>query len=77
MSAWSDYKNRLGETRPWDLLNPNAPKSSPELQEQRLETCRGCDRFVKLTSQCKECGCVMIGKVKLQDAKCPLDKWVA
>lgn len=75
MSAWVEYKKRVGETRPWDLLNPNAEHSDEQEAQKRLNICKGCDRFLKLTSQCKECGCVMVGKVKLKAATCPLGKW--
>ena len=75
MSAWADYKKRVGETRPWDLLNPKAERATENESLQRMNTCKGCDRFIGLTTQCKECGCVMAGKVKLKAASCPLGKW--
>lgn len=75
MSAWEEYKKRVGETRPWDLLNPNIEKLTAEEAAERLKTCKECDRYLKVTSQCRECGCVMIGKVKLKSAVCPIGKW--
>jgi hypothetical protein len=75
MSAWKEYKTKLGETRPWDMLNPNAPQSSDEESESRYNTCLDCDRLLPVTHQCKECGCFMKMKVKLQNATCPLGKW--
>jgi hypothetical protein len=74
-SAWNEYKRKLGTTRPWDLLKPNTEYSSPELSSQRLSICEECPQLIQLTHQCKECGCFMKIKTKLQLATCPLDKW--
>lgn len=75
MSAWQEYKKKLGETRPWDMLNPHAARLSEEKTAQRMAICASCPRFVKLTTQCRECGCVMSAKTKLEAATCPLGKW--
>ena len=45
-----------------------------EVYNQRLEICRGCDRFEN-NRFCKECGCFMDLKAKIEVAECPLDKW--
>ena len=45
------------------------------IKENRLTTCRGCDKFIPLTTQCRECGCHMDYKTKLTAAECPLKKW--
>ena len=74
-TPWERYKENLGTTRPWDLLRPDAPKASKELEIKRLDICKECPEFMKLTKQCKKCGCVMTGKVKLIHATCPLEKW--
>lgn len=63
------------EVRPWDLFNKNMERAMPEIAEKRLEICKSCPRFIRLTHQCKECGCIMNAKVKLADAACPLNKW--
>ena len=75
MSAWSDYKNKLGTTRPWDFLNPNTEYASDEQAADRLSICEKCPELIKATSQCKQCGCFMKAKVKLKNASCPLLKW--
>ena len=75
MSAWAEYKKKLGETRPWDMLNPEIVKVSQVVAEKRMSICRECDRFIKITTQCKECGCIMSAKTKLEPSKCPLNKW--
>jgi hypothetical protein len=73
MSAWSEYKKKIGETRPWDIVS--GKKINEETAGLRLQICSSCDRFIKLTKQCRECGCIMTSKVKLQNASCPLQKW--
>jgi len=73
-SRWEQYKEKNGTT-PLDLLNPNTIKSSPELIQQRLSICNSCERFFHPTKQCKECGCFMEIKTKLQESICPLRKW--
>jgi hypothetical protein len=74
-SAWQKYKEKLGTTRPWDVINPNVPKATEEVANNRIAICRECPEFIKATSQCKQCGCFMKMKVKLKDATCPLGKW--
>ena len=75
MSAWAEYKKRLGTTRPWDLLNPNASFADEQVAKDRLNVCLECSELISLTKQCKQCGCLMTGKVKLLDAVCPSGKW--
>jgi hypothetical protein len=75
MSAWKEYKAKLGTTRPWDLLNPNQEKASEEEAKARYNTCLDCDRLTVATKQCKECGCIMPAKTKLKLATCPIGKW--
>jgi hypothetical protein len=75
MSAWSEYKKKLGSTRPWDVLDPNVKKSTEDESTTRFNICLSCDRLMRVTNQCRECGCFMNLKVKLKDATCPLGKW--
>jgi hypothetical protein len=75
MTPWQEYKKKLGTTRPWDLLNPNEEKASEEKAKSRYDVCLECDRLITATKQCKECGCVMPLKVKLERATCPIGKW--
>jgi len=80
-SKLSDTTPTIQRTvRPWDLLRSKKPgeageRASEEEQEKRLSICHECPRFVKLTSQCMECGCIMNLKTKLAAATCPLGKW--
>jgi hypothetical protein len=61
--------------RPWDLFNAKKPKLSEEFQKERLKICLSCPELIKLTHQCKKCGCFMELKTKLAEAKCPIGKW--
>jgi hypothetical protein len=59
----------------WDILNPNVPRTEENLQKARIEICETCERFFKPTRQCRECGCFMDMKTKLEEAYCPIGKW--
>lgn len=61
--------------KPWDLLNPNVARTSDEEAFRRYNICDWCPEFISLTKQCKECGCFMNLKVKLENATCPIGKW--
>ena len=81
----NEKKNELEDetskrtVKPWDLFRsqdtPEGERASDEIQEQRLSICKECPRYVKMTSQCLECGCIMKLKTKLAAATCPLGKW--
>lgn len=73
--SFDEWQKNLGDTRPWDVLDPDAPKVSDLMAFNRLSICQQCPEFIKLTSQCKKCGCIMKLKTKLELANCPLGKW--
>lgn len=73
-TRWEEYKKKNGVT-PLDLLNPKTLQASDEVAEHRYSICLECPELVKLTKQCKQCGCFMFAKTKLAYAKCPLEKW--
>lgn len=75
MSAYQEWKKKLGDTRPWDVVNPNIEKTADEEAERRFSICRECPSLLAVTSQCRECGCFMKLKVKIKEATCPLEKW--
>lgn len=75
MSAWSEYKKKLGDTRPWDILNPNMEYAEESIFENRMSICENCPNLIKLSKQCKECGCFMVLKTKLKESSCPIGKW--
>jgi rRNA maturation endonuclease Nob1 len=45
------------------------------VSDSRLNECINCDRLFKATHTCKECGCFMKIKTKINTSKCPLGKW--
>jgi hypothetical protein len=63
------------DVKPWDLLNPNQPRSQEDLIDARLEICKVCEFYRAKTNQCRKCGCFMKLKTKLEHAKCPIGKW--
>lgn len=73
-SAWQQYKKNLGDTRPWDLLNSDN-YIEEEKAAERYSICLGCPELIQLSKQCKQCGCFMAAKTKLEKATCPLGKW--
>jgi hypothetical protein len=75
LTPWQKYKQNLGNTRPWDFLNSNTEYVDDNLYTERMNICRSCEHLVKLTTQCKKCGCFMQAKTKLKNAACPLGKW--
>jgi len=74
MSKWEEYKKKLGDTKPWDALNL-ASHIDGDIASKRMEICDACPRLIRVTKQCKECGCFMVIKTKLKDASCPIGKW--
>jgi hypothetical protein len=76
MSKWQEWQEKNNDNvKPWDMFNPNIEKLSEEVAQKRLDMCLGCDRLIKITNQCKECGCFMNLKTKLPNAFCPIGKW--
>jgi hypothetical protein len=49
--------------------------ASTELREKRLNICNDCEHLLKITKNCKKCGCFVSLKTGLQGAKCPIGKW--
>ena len=74
-SRWQQYKEKLGDTGPCDLLNPNTEYANEDEAGRRYDICKSCPELIDLTKQCKQCGCIMSLKTKLQHATCPLGKW--
>ena len=61
--------------RPWDLINPNIPKVSDKIQEERFSICLSCPKLIQITKTCSECKCFMVLKTRLLNATCPINKW--
>jgi hypothetical protein len=75
LTPWEKYKQNLGQTRPWDIANPNTEWTDDTKANDRFEICKACPELIKLTTQCKKCGCFMKIKTKLEKASCPIGKW--
>lgn len=75
MSAWSEYKKKLGDAKPWDILNPAIERATKEIEEARYSICEKCPELIEMTKQCRQCGCFMKIKAKIANATCPLNKW--
>ena len=61
--------------KPWDFLDPNTQYADEQLANERYNICKNCPMFIKLSKQCKKCGCFMKAKTKLLDASCPIGEW--
>jgi hypothetical protein len=64
-----------GDVKPWDIVNPQEEKVSEEEAIRRFDICKACPELIKLTKQCRNCGCFMAVKTKLEKATCPIGKW--
>jgi hypothetical protein len=73
--AWNKWKKSLGDSKPWHLLDADARITDQEIVDKRFSICKGCEYFIKLTTQCTKCGCVMRAKTTLKNAECPVGKW--
>lgn len=73
-SKWQEYKEKNGVT-PLDLLNPMTKHATEEMAASRMSICNSCPELIKLSTQCKKCGCFMALKTKIEAAKCPIGKW--
>lgn len=75
MSKWEEWKEGLGETRPWHLLDHSKLVEDTTISDARYEICKACPELIKLTKTCKKCGCFMAAKTKIEAAVCPIGKW--
>ena len=74
--AWDDLpEDKKRVARPWDVLDPNMPKVTDKVRQERIDACMGCENLIKFTKQCKKCGCFMKAKTSFPNSKCPLNKW--
>lgn len=64
----------IDSVTPLDLFDAKKYTNREE-RNDRLSTCKGCERLFKMTGTCKECGCFMGLKTWLTNATCPLGKW--
>ena len=57
-------------------IQTGALQVSDEVKNQRLETCRNCDKYDADQVRCIECGCFLEAKTGFALDSCPLGKWV-
>jgi hypothetical protein len=74
LNPYQQWKKNLGDTRVWDMVDPNAERVPKEVAQERYNMCKGCP-FLLPTTQCSKCGCFMKAKVKLTHAECPVGNW--
>jgi hypothetical protein len=75
MSKWEEWKESMGSTRPWHLLDHGKYLEDMSIADDRLKICKVCPELIRATTTCKKCGCFMTAKTKLEAAACPLKKW--
>jgi hypothetical protein len=75
MSKWKEWKESLGDSRPWHLFDEEKILKDESIANNRLDICLSCEFFNSTTRLCKKCGCFMPGKVRLANASCPIGKW--
>jgi hypothetical protein len=46
-----------------------------KLYDERIAVCKECPSYENITGRCRECGCFMFLKARIDDACCPLNKW--
>ena len=56
-------------------VTSGAPIRTKAEQESLLTICRGCEHFAADLQRCRQCGCAMPLKVRLDTEHCPLGKW--
>ena len=49
--------------------------ASKEELIKRLVICGDCEHFEEVNSGCQKCGCRVIYKARLKEARCPINKW--
>lgn len=53
----------------------NAVLVDEGISKARFSTCINCEFLTKNINRCEKCGCFMVAKTKLKNAKCPIKKW--
>lgn len=71
---YKEYKDKNGVT-PLDAFKKDTVYVEEQVASERMDICKSCPELIKLTTQCKQCYCIMYLKTKFQEAKCPLGKW--
>lgn len=67
--------NKASAVSPLDIVNPNTEWVDEITASKRLSICEACPELIKMSKQCKKCGCFMAIKTKMEKATCPIGKW--
>jgi len=67
-------KNFASATK--DHVQNGMVKAENDLQQQRLDICKGCEFYIPEQDRCGKCGCYLKSKSAWKSAKCPIGKWV-
>jgi hypothetical protein len=58
-----------------DAVKGNQIFASDEVQQQRMDICKGCEYYHEEQVRCTECGCFLEDKTSYSAAVCPVRKW--
>lgn len=61
--------------KPWDIFD-KSKRTSEEVYKERMDICKSCEFLFTPTNQCTQCGCFMNIKTRINEAYCPLGKWM-
>jgi hypothetical protein len=67
--------NKASGVSPIDIFKPETEWLDSEMSDSRIAICKACPELIKLTKQCRKCGCFMAIKTKIEKASCPMGKW--
>ncbi len=83
-TIWTLYANSEGIYNMRELPVINMDQVSKEEYNMRFDTCQKCEHYSNFLPGdqeyigdhiCKECGCYMLVKCSIKEAKCPIGKW--
>jgi predicted transcriptional regulator YdeE len=49
---------------------------SNKIYKKRIDICKSCEHYFKITGQCKKCLCFMKIKTRISAMECPEQKWL-
>jgi len=58
-----------------NAVQTGALEVSDEVKKQRLDICRGCNKYDSDQVRCIECGCFLESKASFALNSCPIGKW--
>ncbi len=56
------------------IAHRRAVKVAPEVYQERLEICHGCEHHNRACGRCRKCGCAIL-KLWVATERCPIGKW--